>query len=32
MKNMKDYEHNINHMNDVVIYTKELLGAIIKNY
>ena len=28
MKRIKDYEHNINHMNDVVSYTKELLNAI----
>ena len=29
MKSIKDYEHNINHMSDVVSYTKELL---INNY
>ena len=28
MKNIKDYEHNINHMNDVVSYTKELLNSL----
>ena len=28
MKNIKDFEHNINHMNDVVFYTKELLNNL----
>lgn len=28
MKSIKDYEHNINHMRDVVSYTKELLNII----
>ena len=28
MKNIKDYEHNINHTRDVVSYTKELLNNI----
>ena len=28
MGSIKDPEHNINHMNDVVLYTKELLNAI----
>lgn len=28
MKSIKDFEHNINHMNDVVLYTKELLNNI----
>ena len=28
MKNIKDYEHNINHMDDVVSYTKKLLNNI----
>ena len=28
MKSIKDYEHNINHMNDVVSYTKELLNSL----
>lgn len=28
MMNIKDYEHNINHMNDVVSYTKELLNTV----
>ena len=28
MKSIKDYEHNINHMNDVVSYTKELLNTM----
>lgn len=28
MKSIKDYEHNINHMNDVVSYTKELLNYV----
>ena len=27
-ENIKDYEYNINHMNDVVSYTKELLNNI----
>ena len=28
MKSINDYEHNINHMNDVVSYTKELLNFL----
>ena len=28
MKSITDFEHNINHMNDVVLYTKELLNSI----
>lgn len=28
MKSINDYEHNINHMNDVVSYTKELLNCL----
>ncbi len=28
MISIKDFEHNINHMNDVVCYTKELLSCI----
>lgn len=28
MKNIIDYEHNINHINDVVLYTKELLDNV----
>lgn len=28
MKSVNDYEHNINHMNDVVSYTKELLNSL----
>ena len=28
MKNIKDFEHNINHMKDVVSYTKQLLNSL----
>lgn len=28
MKSITDFEHNINHMNDVVLYSKELLNSI----
>lgn len=28
MKNIKDFEHNVIHMNDVVFYTKELINNI----